>query len=118
MVLDTIDINLLPQRFDPNGLAVAILDDFFFIQGDKLIQLIITDHLNGGHHIWCPDGHATIHQDKQSLNDLSSFLTIFFLPNNLDNFCSCMDDHIQLLLHQTQMTLIGSKQMEEIIWMT
>ena len=118
MVLDTIDINFLPQRFDPNGLAVAILDDFFFIQGDELIQLIITNHLNSCYDIRRPDGHTTIHQDQQSLNDLSSFLTIFFLPNDLDNFCSSMDDHIQLLLHQTQMTLIGSKQMEEIIWMT
>ena len=117
MIFDTIDIDLLTKCFNSNGLAVTILDNLFFIESDELIQFPISHHGNSGHHIWRSDGHTTVDEDQESLDDLTNLLTAFFFPNDLDNFCSGMNGHPKFLLHQTKMALVGSKQMKEIVWM-
>ena len=117
MVLDTIDIDLLTKRFNPNGLAVTILDNLFFIKSDELIQFPISHHGNGGHHIWRSDGHAAVDEDQESLNDLTNLLAAFFFPNDLDDFCPGVNSYPKFLLHQTKMAFVRSKQMKEIVWM-
>ena len=117
MVLDTIDIDLLTKRFNPNGLAVTILDNLFFIESDELIQFPISHHGNGSHHIRRTNGHATVNEDQKSLDDLTNLLAGFFFPNDLDDFCPGMNSHPKFLLHQTEMAFVRSKQMKEIVWM-
>ena len=117
MVLDTIDIDLLTKCFNPNGLAVTILDNLFFIESDELIQFTISHHGNGGHHIRRPNGHATINEDQKSLNDLTNLLAGFFFSNDLDDFCPGMNSYPKFLLHQMEMAFVRSKQMKEIVWM-
>ncbi|KXT68955.1 hypothetical protein SCRDD08_01606 [Streptococcus cristatus] len=117
MIFNTVHIDFLAKCLHPNWLAIAVLDNLFFVKSYKLINFIIFDHGNGCHHIGCTDGHATIDQDQESLNDLTSLLTGSLRTENLHNLGSGMYGDLQFLLHQAQMAFIRAKEMKSIIWM-
>ena len=118
MLFDTVHIKFLTQGFDTDRLPCIIFDDFFFVKGDKLVNFIVFDHTNCSHHIWRTNGHPTIHQDHQCLDNLTGFLTGSLFAQNLDNLRTSMNHHIELFFHQTEMALIGTKKMKQVIWMT
>ena len=118
MLFDTVHIQFLTQGFDTDRLPCIILDDFFFVEGDKLVNFIVFDHANCSHHIWCTNGHPTIDQDHESLDNLTGFLTGSLFSQNLDNLRTGMNHHIKLFFHQTKMAFIGTKKMKQVIWMT
>ncbi|KXT92697.1 hypothetical protein SORDD21_00330 [Streptococcus oralis] len=112
MLFDTVHIKLLTQGFDTDRLPSIILDDFFFVKGDKLVNFIVFDHANRSDHIWRTDSHSTIHQNHQGLDNLTSFLTGSFFSQNLHNLRTGMNHHIKLFFHQTKMAFIGTKKMK------
>ena len=118
MLFDTVHIKLLTQGFDSDWFPSIVLDDFFFVKGDKLVDFIVFDHANRSHHIWCTNGHPTIYQDHESLDNLTGFFTGSLFSQNLDNLCTGMNHHIKLFFHQTKVALIGTKKMKQVIWMT